>query len=109
MPVKFAMKTMHIEDKLERTEGGGRWQWGTTLTPRLMHKRFLRRVGSESWERYWLDMAARRRDIPEFEFAEIIEVDSLTSRIESTRQGWSPDLRQEFSPRKRSIDRKSVV
>jgi len=105
MSVTYAEKVYCTVNGAERTGWGKQFGMGATPTLRLTRKPFLQMSAHESWAKYWLEMAARRRDLPEFEFAEIIEVDSLTMSIESISQGWLPDFKQEFSPRKRSIDR----
>lgn len=105
MSVTYAEKVYCTVNGAERTGWGKQFGMGATPTLRLTRKPFLQMSAHESWAKYWLEMAARRRDLPEFEFAEIIEVDSLTSSIESIWQGWSPDFRQEFSSPKKNIDK----
>lgn len=105
MSVTYAEKSYCAVNGAERTGWGKQFGMRATPTLRLTRKPFLQMSAHESWAKYWLEMAARRRDLPEFEFAEIIEVDSLTMSIESISQGWLPDFKQEFSPHKRSIDR----
>ncbi len=90
MSVTYAEKVYCAVNGAERTGWGKQFGMGATPTLRLTRKPFLQMSAHESWAKYWLEMAARRRDLPEFESAEIIEVDSLTSSIESIWQGWSP-------------------